>query len=142
MGVPPNPNWTETATGLKKTGTVTLDANGQGVVTFDTDSSRQRWVVEEVIVSTNQPATSTVVPVATVALNTTSFSTLSANNQRGSFSWSGNNDIFRGSTDVGPMDFLSVIFAPAPGATPGQIATLSGVLGTAIILGIKYTRRA
>lgn len=142
MAVPPNPNWTETATGLKKTGTVTLDATGQGVITFDTDSSRQRWVVSEVIVSTNQSATSTVVPVATVAINTTSFSTLSANNQRGSFSWSGNNDIFRGEMDVGAMDFLSVIFAPAPGATAAQIALLNGVVGTAIVLGVKYTRRA
>lgn len=142
MVVPPNPNWTETATQLRKTSTVTLDANGQGVITFDPDSASQRWVVEQVIVSTNQAQAATVVPIATVALNTTSFSGLSAGNQRGSFTWSGNNDAFTGEMDVSPMDFLSVIWAPGPGATAAQIALLPGVVATATVIGVKYTRRS
>lgn len=135
--VPPA-GWTETQAQLRKTGSVTLDANGNGVIIFDPDNARQRWVVTGVVVSDNQAATSTVIPVATIALNTTSLSTMSPANQRGA-TWSGNQDTFGGALDVGPCDFMAVIFSPPPG-TGGSV--LAGVICTAIVTGVKYGRTA
>jgi len=134
--VPPS-HWTEQQLQLKKSGQVTLDANGMGTLYFTPDNARQRWVVTSIIVSTNQPATSTVTPVATVALNSNDLETMSAGNQRGA-SWSGNQDSFSGQLDVGPCDNLSVIFSPPPGqsATP-----LVGVIASAVVTGSKFTRR-
>lgn len=133
---------TEVQLQLKKSGQVTLDAAGSGTLYFDPDSANQRWEVTGVVVSTDQPATSTVVPVATVALNSHDMETMSAGNQRGT-SWSGNNDSFGGPLiDVSPGDFLAVIFAPPPGATASEIAQLSGVIASAVVTGTKYTRRA
>jgi len=123
---------------LKKSGSVTLDASGTGVLIFDPDHANQRWEVTSVVVSTNQAATATVIPVATLALNTPVAATMSQGNQRGS-TWSGNQDVFRGQIGVGPCDSLSVLFAPPPGAlgTP-----LSGVIASAVVQGTKYTRRS
>lgn len=135
------PALTEIQAQLKKSGQVTLDTNGNGVLTWDPDNARQRWEVTGITVTTNQPATATVVPVATVALNTADITTLSAGNQRGA-SWSGNQDAFTGQVDVGPADFLAVAFSPPPGSTAGQIAGLSGVIASAVVTGTKFTRRA
>jgi hypothetical protein len=132
---------TETEGQLHLAGSVTLDSTGAGVITFDPDNARQRWEVETVVVSTNQAATATVVPVATVGKNTVIASQLSQGNNRGQ-SWSGNQDTFAGKTDISPADFLSVIFTPPPGATGGQIALLSGVIAYATVTGTRYTRRA
>lgn len=132
------PSITETQGQLKKSGTVTLDANGNGTLTFDPDNARQRWEVTSVIVSTNQAANATVVPVATVALNTADIAVLSDGNNRGA-SWSGNQDSFAGKIDVGPCDFLTVGFAPAPGQSGTPLA---GVIAKAVVTGTKYTRRA
>lgn len=130
---------TETQGLLKKSGQVTLDANGNGVLIFDPDSANQRWVVDTVVVTTNQPGTATTVPTCTIAMNTTQLSTMSPGNQRGS-TWSGNQDVFTNANmDIGPCDFLSVIFSPLQG-TSG--AALNGVIATAVITGTKYTRRA
>ena len=131
---------TETEGQLIQAGQVKLSSSGQGVLTFDPSSARERWEVTSVVVSTNQSATATVVPVATVAKNTTAVSTLSQGNNRGQ-SWSGNQDIFAGKTDIGPCDFLSVLFGPPPGATNAQIALLSGVIAFATVTGTKHTRR-
>lgn len=141
-GFTPPSAWTETPSQLTRSGQVTLNASGTGYISFGSDSANQRLVVTSVIVSTNQPATAIVVPYATLALNTTDITQLSASNQRGT-SWTGNNDTFGGSPslDVGPMDFVSVIFYPPPGSTPQQIAALSGVIANAVIQGTKYTRR-
>lgn len=125
---------------LKKSGSVTLNASGQGVLTFDPDNANQRWEVEGVVNFTNQAATATVIPVATVAVNSVTFATLSAGNQRGA-TWSGNQDVFRGLVPVGPVDFLTILFSPPAGATAGQIATLVGVIASAVVTGSKYTRR-
>lgn len=131
---------TEVSSGLRYSAQVTLDSTGSGVITFDPSSARQRWVVDSVVVSTNQAATATVVPVATVALNTTVASQLSQGNNRGA-SWSGNQDVFAGQMDVGPCDFLSVIFAPPAGSTASQVAVLAGVIAYATVTGTRYTRR-
>lgn len=128
---------TEAQAPLKKSGQVTLDANGNGVLHFDPDNAHQRWEVTSVVVSTNQGATATVVPVATVALNSTDITTMSAGNARGA-SWSGNQDTFQGQVDVGPCDFLTVLFSPAPGQ---NAAALAGVIASAVVTGTKYTRR-
>ena len=140
-GFTPPPNWTETASQLRQSGQVTLDAGGHGTLTFETDSANQRWVITGIVISTNQPATATVVPQCTLALNTTDITQLSQGNTRGT-SWSGNNDTFDASVDVGPCDFVSLLFFPPPGSTPAQVAMLAGVIAGATIQGTKYTRRA
>ncbi len=126
---------------LVKHGTVTLNSAGNGTVTLDPENARQRWEVKSVVVSTNQAATATVVPVATVAKNTAIASQLSQGNNGGQ-SWAGNQDVFAGKWDIGAADFLSVIFSPPPGATSPQIAALSGVICYVTVTGSKYTRRA
>jgi hypothetical protein len=125
---------------LKKSGSVTLDANGSGVLTFDPDNANQRWEVMSVVVTSNQSATSTVIPVATLALNTVTFGTLSPGNQRGA-SWSGSQDTFTGLLNVGAVDYLTIMFTPTAGASPSQISALVGSICTAIVSGNKYTRR-
>ena len=120
---------------------MTLDPAGNGVLTFQPYSARQRWTVSTVVVSTNQAAAATVVPVATVARNTVIAALLSQGNNHGQ-SWSGNQDVFAGVIELGACDFLSVLFTPPPGATAGQIAALSGVIGYATVTGTAYTRRA
>ena len=126
---------------LVKSGSVKLDATGNGVITLDPENARQRWEVTSVVVGTSQSATATTVPVATVAKNTSIASQLSQGNNGGQ-SWSGNQDTFAGQWDISPADYLSVIFSPPPGATVGQIAALAGVTCYATITGTKYTRRA
>jgi hypothetical protein len=127
----------ETSTLLKKSGTVTLDADGYGILTFDPDNANQRWEVTEIIVSTNQNVGAAVVPVVMLGLNTTSLATMSPGNSQGQ-TWSGNQDTFTGVMNVGPCDFVAVIFAPPPGMSGTPMA---GVLATAIMTGNKYTRR-
>lgn len=133
----PPAHWDETQAQLKKSGTVTLDANGLGAITFEPSSARERWLVTSVVTSTNQAATATTVPTATIALNSTSFSTMSQGNQRGS-TWSGNQDQWDGEAEVSACDFLSVLYSPPQGKSG---APLSGVIATAIITGVKYIRR-
>lgn len=128
----------EVSAPFKKSGSVTLDANGNGVITFDPDNAWQRWEVDSVVVSTNQNANATVVPIATVALNTVDPSTMSSGNMRGS-SWSGNQDSFEGIMQVSPCDFLSVVFYAAAGQDGTKLA---GVIAKAVVTGTRYTRRA
>lgn len=132
---------TETYGQLKKSGQVTLDANGNGVLYFTPDSARQRWEVSSVVVTTNQPSNASVVPQAQVALNTADLSTMSEGNGRGA-SWSGNQDTFQGNIDVGPCDYLTILFNAPPGSTPAQVAILAGVVASAVVTGSKFTRRA
>lgn len=132
---------TEVSGQLHRAGQVTLDATGSGVLTFDPSSARERWEVETVVVSTNQAATATVVPVATVAKNTAVASQLSQGYNHGQ-SWSGNQDTFTGRIDISAADYLSVLFTPPPGATAGQIAVLAGVIAYATVKGTRYARRA
>lgn len=129
---------TETEGLLYKSGQVTLDSSGNGVITLDPASARERWEVTSVVVKTNQAATATVVPVATVAKNTSVVSQLSQGNNHGQ-SWSGNQDIFTGQIDISPADYLSVLFTPPPGASGSP---LSGVIAYATVTGKRYTRRA
>ena len=141
MSWSPPDHWTETETQLKKYQSVTLNASGLGTIIFEPDNARQRWVVSSVVVTTNQSGVATTIPVATLAINTVSFATMSQGNQRGA-SWSGNQDTFAGILELGAADFLTVMFTPPPGSTGAQIATLSGVIASAIVTGTKYTRRS
>jgi len=129
---------TEISSLLKKNMSVTLSSSGQGTIIFDPDNARQRWEVTYIVVSTNQNATATVIPVVTIALNTTSFSQMSQGNQRGA-SWSGNQDTWSGKIDLGSCDFLSILFTPPAG---NNGSALSGVIASAIVTGTKFTRRA
>lgn len=137
-GFIPPAHWGETTSALRKSAQAKLDANGTGTVFFSTDSANQRWVVTDIIVNTNQAAVATVVPWVTAALNTNTLTEMSQGNNFGA-SYAGNQDQFSTSIDVGPMDFLSVLFY----APPGQSGTpLAGVIANAVILGTKYTRRS
>lgn len=138
MGWTPPSHWQETESQLKKSGTVRLNASGQGTITFDPDSARQRWVVTTVIVKTDQAFSAGTVPTVTLGLNANNITTLSDANERGS-TWSGNQDTWTGEIDVGPADFLSVLFTPPQGMSG---TSLNGVNATAVITGVKYNRRA
>lgn len=139
MAYNPPPGVVEVEGILKKSGQVTLDSSGRGVITFSPDSAWQRWEVTSVSVQTNQQATATVVPIATLAINAVDPVTASPGNVQGA-TYSGNLDTFAGDTvDVGPCDFLSVMFTCPAGLSP---VTLNGVLAMAVINGTKYTRRA
>lgn len=122
---------TEIATQLQYAGQVVLDRYGNGAITFDPGSARERWEVTAVVVSTNQPATATVVPVATVGKNTVQASQLSQGNNRGQ-SWSGNQDTFAGTVHISPADFLSVLFSAPPGTTMPQTVFAQEATGTSL----------
>jgi hypothetical protein len=131
------PATSEIASQLKVSGSVTLNASGNGVITFSSDHANQRWVISRVVVATNQAATATTIPYATLGLNTTAMSTMSAGNNLG-VTASGNQDVFSGQLDIGPVDFLAVLFAPPPGQSG---APLAGVIASAVLTGTKYSRR-
>jgi hypothetical protein len=134
-----DPAWNETASQLAKQSTVTLNSSGVGTIEFDTDNANQRWEVTNVVVSTNQAATATTIPVASLGLNADFLGNLATSNQRGS-TWSANQDQWSGGTiDVGHTDSFAVTFTPAPGASGTPLA---GVLATAVVTGTKYTRRS
>jgi hypothetical protein len=115
------------ATGqLHKADSVVLNAQGYGVIIFTTENARQRWEVTTVVVSTDQDPTVQPYPRAEVFVNDVS----SAGNSQGA-TWTGNQDTFTGTTDVGPCDNLMVLFEGGP---PGAVAT-------ARLGGTKYTRR-
>jgi len=137
-GFVPPPAWTEIASQLRQSQQVTLDANGNGVLYFTPSSGNQRWVVSTVTVQTNQAATATVVPVATMAMNAHDLATMAAGALVGA-SWSGNNDTWTGAQDVGPCDTLAILFSAPPGASGSSLA---GVIANAVVRGTSYTRRA
>lgn len=138
MGWQPPDHWRETQAQLKKSDVVTLNASGQGTIYFTPDHARQRWVINEVIVSTNQAFNAGTVPTVTLALNSNDITTMSDGNNRGQ-TWSGNQDTYTGEADVGPCDNFSVIFSPPAGMAG---TSLSGVKCKAVITGVKYNRRA
>lgn len=122
---------------LKKSGQVTLDSAGLGTLYFSPDHANQSWEIDAVVVATNQASTATVIPVATLALNTISKATMSAGNQQGA-TWNGNQMTFRGTLLVGECDFLTVLFTPPTGSSG---ASLAGVIASVVITGKKITRR-
>lgn len=138
MGWTPPDHWSETQAQLKKSGTVKLNAAGQGTIYFTPDTARQRWVISSIQVKTNQAFNAGTVPTVTLALNSNDITTMSDGNNLGQ-TWSGNQDTYTGEADVGPCDNFSVIFSP-PSGMPGT--SLQGVICSAVITGVKYNRRA
>lgn len=118
-----------------------MGAAGTAALTFSTNNANQRWVVTAVVASTNQASTAVVIPYATLALNTTDITQLSQGN-RVADTYNGCQNTFSGAMDVGPCDYLSVLFYPPPGATSGQISALVGVIASVVVTGTKYTRRS
>jgi hypothetical protein len=141
MSWSPPAAWTETEQQLKQSNQIVLDVNGLGVLHFAPTSARMRWVISSVSVKTDQEANATVVPLARLALNTDTLSTMSDGNDMGA-SWSGNQDVFSGEWDVGPCDYMAVLFYPPPGSSPAQIAMLAGVNAKAVVTGSSFVRRA
>jgi hypothetical protein len=110
---------------LRKAGSVVLDASGYGEILFDPENARQRWEVTAVVLSTSQPPAVTPIPQVSVYVNHPS----SPGNSQGS-SWAGTKDTLKGLSNVGPCDFLAVVFS---GGIPGSVAFAN-------IAGTKYTR--
>ena len=133
----PPDHWTEVQGQLYKSGQVTLNSAGKGYITFDPENARQRWEVTQVVVTTSQNASATVVPVATIGKNVTDLSTASPG-LLGSATWSGNQDTWQGEMLISSGDFLAVLFNPPTGQSG---APLAGVVCTAVVTGTKFTRR-
>lgn len=98
----------------RKRASVTLDASGNGSVTFDADSANHKWVITDVILATNQAQTTAPYPTATTYL---------AGQQIGvseGASWIGNQDVLQGRIELGPCDTLTVAFT---GGVAGSVAT-------------------
>lgn len=112
---------------LHKADSAIMDGTGGATLIFTTENARQRWEVTTVVVSTNQDPTVAPYPRAEVFVNDSS----SMGNSQGA-TWTGNQDTFTGTTDVGPCDNLIVVFTGGP---PGATAT-------ARLGGTKYTRRS
>lgn len=138
MGWTPPEHWKESQAQLKRSGVVTLNASGEGTIYFSPDTARQRWVINQVVVTTNQAFSAGTVPTVTLALNSNDITTMSDGNNVGQ-TWSGNQDTYSGEQDVGPCDNFSVIFSPPAGMSG---SSLSGVICTALVTGVKYNRRA
>lgn len=138
MGWSPPDHWSESQAQLKKSGTVKLGSSGTGAIYFDPDTARQRWVVTTIQVTTNQAFNAGTVPTVNLALNSVDVTTMSDGNRQGA-TWSGNQDTWTGEIDVGPCDYLTVLFGPPT----GQAGTsLVGVICKAVLTGVKYNRRA
>ncbi len=135
----PPAHWRELSAQFRTSVVATLDSTGSAVAFFESGSANQRLVMRAISVNTNQVATATVIPWVTVALNTTSLSTMSQSNQCGTTNY-GLINTFRGNLDVGQCDYLAVLFYPPPGSSAGSIALLNGVKVTAVAFGTKYTR--
>jgi hypothetical protein len=110
---------------LHRGGSVVLDAAGSGSVFLVPDNAWQRWVVEEIAVTTSQAASATPVPAVQIFVG----STASQLNAKGA-SWSGNQETFRGTVRVGPCDTLAVVFT----------AGIPGVTASAVVEGTYYKR--
>ena len=95
---------------------VTLDANGNGSVTFDVRSSNQRYVIEYILVSTNQAVTQTPYPTATIYEGPQPVAAGLADGA----SWTGNQDIFKGKFLIDACTDLTVAFT---GGVVGSVAT-------------------
>jgi hypothetical protein len=99
---------------LSAAGTVTLDASGNGQIPFDVYSANHKWLIKGVVVSTNQPSTTTPYPTVTVYLGAVS------QGESSGASWTGNQETFAGNIEMGCADTLFVNFA---GGVARSVAT-------------------
>jgi len=110
---------------VRRRGSVTLDASGNGEVDFDVWSAWNEWEIHEVVVNTNQGRTNPPYPQATVYVG----GVAQGHSEGGT--WDGNQDTFVGKVTMTACDTLSVQFT---GGLPGSIAT-------AILEGTNYLWR-
>jgi hypothetical protein len=104
---------------------VILDASGNGSVNFDVPSANHKWTITDVVSSTDQAPATAPYPTVTIYLG---------GQQAGvaeGASWTGNQDIFRGSIDMEPGLDLTIAYT-------GGIA---GSKATAVIEGQGYLWR-
>jgi hypothetical protein len=101
---------------------VTLDGNGDGTITFGVDwSANHKWIITSLLVSTTQAPTTAPYPTATAYLGGQQVGVSEG------ATWTGNQDIFTGTAEMG-ADELYVVWT---GGVPGSVAT-------AIIEGDSY----
>jgi hypothetical protein len=137
---------------LRLSGSAVMGA-GQAVISFDPPNARQRWEVTGAIISTDQPATATAVPVAAVVLNAADRVPVSQGGKR-SHSWDGNMVTLPLRVQAGPADSVAVVFTD-PGAASAESGVyldtytatypgtaMDGTVCYATITGTRYTRRA
>lgn len=98
----------------RKRASVTLDANGNGQVFFDADSGNHKWVIESVLLATNQAQTTAPYPTGTLYVSGQQVG------QSEGASWIANQDVLQGIIELGPCDTLTVQFT---GGVAGSVAT-------------------
>ncbi len=117
-------NW-QPAGRVRRRKAVVLNGSGNGSVSFDVPSANHKWTITDVVSSTDQAPTTPPYPTVTIYLG---------GQQAGvaeGASWTGNQDIFRGSIDMEPGLDLTVAY------TGG----LAGSKATAVIEGDGYLWR-
>jgi hypothetical protein len=118
------PDWQKI--GLRrKRASVTLDASGNGFVSFDADSANHKWVIDTVFCTTSQAQTAAPYPQVITYVGG-----MQTGVAEGA-SWIGNQTTLRGPQEIGPCDTLNVQFN---GGVAGSIAT-------AIVEGSSYLWR-
>jgi hypothetical protein len=106
--------WVQQGT-VRRRKSVTLDASGNGTVTFGVDwSSNHKWVINSVIVATSQLPTTSPYPTATVYLGGQQVGVSEG------ATWTGNQDVFTGVAEM-TCDDLNVVFT---GGVVGSVATV------------------
>jgi hypothetical protein len=117
-------DWVRQGT-VRRRQAVVLDVNGNGTLTFGvTFSSNHKWVIADIIVATSQSSTSPPYPTATVYLGGQQVGVSEG------ATWTGNQDVLRGQTEM-TADDLTVAF------TGG----LAGSTATAVIEGDSFLWR-
>ena len=100
---------------VRRRASVTLDANGNGSVEFGvTYSSNHKWVISDVVISTNQATNVAPYPNATVYLGGQQ-----AGVSEGA-SWTGNQDTLTGVFEMTGED----LFVQFAGGVAGSVATV------------------
>jgi hypothetical protein len=99
---------------IPRTQNTTLDASGNGQVTFAIDNTNQRWIIDAVTVQTSQAPASTPVPQALVYRNAVTPQALEGGTYNGNFDTaSGRVILYEGDT----------IYVTWSGGIPGSTAT-------------------
>lgn len=108
--------WRWTAVGeIRRRQSVTLDASGNGSVTFIVRHANQRWIIRYVGVSTSQAPTTAPYPTATV------YEGPQQAGMSDGATWTGNQDTFTGRFIMDAGTDLTVAFT---GGVVGSVATV------------------